>query len=241
MAPHACSIDRADVPTSGGRSGGRVKLLHLALAVMRKPQSGGRSSEWNLMTQLDAGTHTTGLPCKPGPRNPEAFGGRVSWPTGLRDGVVLSASGYDASRGANKPLVLLHTRAASALNSCHDCQSGVSPGQVLQANGELRRVAREGLRACCQRLGSIRVHLSALSPRKPAGLPSWQGLLTAWLHDWVQVPRPPPKHYDLDTELKNNARPKHFNPVRIVSRIFSKPVTHSWRPCLGRGTCSPPR
>lgn len=49
------------------RSGGRVKVLHLALATMRKPQSGFRSSEWNLMTQLDAGTHTAGLPSKPGP------------------------------------------------------------------------------------------------------------------------------------------------------------------------------
>lgn len=44
-----------------------MKLLHLAFAVIRKPQSGFRSSEWNLMTQLDAGTHTAGLPCKPGP------------------------------------------------------------------------------------------------------------------------------------------------------------------------------
>ena len=103
MAPHACSIDRADGPRSGGRSGGRVKLLHLALAVMRNPQSGLRSSEWNLMTQLDAGTHTTGLPCNPGPEKQEKgvweAGAVLRSPMGLKNGcglVLARVKGNDA-------------------------------------------------------------------------------------------------------------------------------------------------
>lgn len=55
-----------------------MKLLHLAFAVMWNPQSGWRSSAWNMITQLEAGTHTAGLPCKPGPETREILKSRVS-------------------------------------------------------------------------------------------------------------------------------------------------------------------